>query len=60
MKLSDCLVSLYNQAAVAAGDSPQDEFAVNYAKIEVTYKPQYPGRLPRHAGSGCVGRQGRT
>jgi type VI secretion system secreted protein Hcp len=40
VKLSDCLVSLYNQAAVAAGDSPQDEFALNYAKIEVTYKPQ--------------------
>ena len=42
VKLSDCLVSLYNQAAVAAGDIPQDEFALNYGKIEISYKPQKP------------------
>jgi type VI secretion system secreted protein Hcp len=42
VKLSDCLVSLYNQAAVAAGDNPQDEFALNYGKIEISYRPQKP------------------
>ena len=42
VKLTDCLVSLYDQAAVAAGDVPQDAFALNYSKIEVTYKPQNP------------------
>jgi type VI secretion system secreted protein Hcp len=40
VKLTDCLVSLYNQAAVADGDRPMDEFALNYAKIEITYIPQ--------------------
>ena len=40
VKLSDCLVSLYNQAAVADGDRPMDEFALNYGKIEITYQPQ--------------------
>jgi type VI secretion system secreted protein Hcp len=40
VKLSECVVSLYNQAAVAAGDRPMDEFALNYGKIEISYVPQ--------------------
>jgi len=42
VKLTDCLVSLYNQAAVADGDRPMDEFALNYSRIDITYRPQDP------------------
>ena len=40
VKLTECVVSLFNQAAVADGDRPMDEFALNYGKIEITYVPQ--------------------
>ena len=46
VKLTDCLVSLYNQAAVADGDLPMDEFALNYSKIEITYRPQNTDGTP--------------
>jgi type VI secretion system secreted protein Hcp len=42
-KLSDIVVSSYQEAGVAAGDDiPYDSFSINFAKIEVSYKEQNP------------------
>jgi type VI secretion system secreted protein Hcp len=38
--LSDVVVSRYDQGASTEGDLPMDEFALNYAKIEVEYRAQ--------------------
>lgn len=39
--LSDCLVSSYQSGGSSGGDPrPNDQFALNYAKIEFEYKPQ--------------------
>lgn len=41
-KLSDCLVSTYQQGGDHASDLPGDAFSLNFAKIEVSYKEQDP------------------
>ena len=40
-KLSDVVISSYQEAGAAAGDGlPMDSFSFNFAKIEVSYKEQ--------------------
>src|SRR5687768_16528962 len=39
-KLSDCIVSTYQEGADSGGDLPTDAFSLNFAKIEVSYKEQ--------------------
>src|SRR5437868_15299716 len=38
--LSDCLVSSYQDGGGSGGVLPTDQFSLNYAKIEIEYKPQ--------------------
>jgi type VI secretion system secreted protein Hcp len=41
--LSDCLLSSYHTGgSTASGLIPQDQFSINFAKIEIEYKPQKP------------------
>jgi type VI secretion system secreted protein Hcp len=40
IKLTDVLVSSYDSAGSSDGDRPGDSFALNFAKIEVTYAQQ--------------------
>jgi type VI secretion system secreted protein Hcp len=42
IKLSDILVSSYQEAASADGDAPNDSFSLNFSKIEVEYFSQGP------------------
>ncbi len=37
IKFTDILVTSYQQAATAEGDTPNDSFSLNFAKIEVEY-----------------------
>lgn len=39
-KLSDCIVSTYQEGADNGGDVPLDAFSLNFAKVEVSYKEQ--------------------
>lgn len=39
-KLSDCLVSTYQEGGDSGSDLPVDAFSLNFAKIEVSYKEQ--------------------
>ena len=39
-KLSECLVSSYQEGGDASGAVPNDAFTLNFAKIEVSYKEQ--------------------
>ena len=39
-KLSDCLVSSYQEGGDSAGAAPNDAFSLAFAKIEVSYKEQ--------------------
>jgi len=39
-KLSDCLVSTYQEGGGSGEDLPADAFSLNFAKIEVSYKEQ--------------------
>ena len=39
-KLSDCLVSTYQEGGDQGSDLPGDAFSLNFAKIEVSYKEQ--------------------
>ncbi len=43
IKFSDILVSLYQQAASADSDTPNDSFSLNFSKIEIDYLSQDPG-----------------
>ena len=40
VKLTDVLVTGYEQAGSSSGDRPVDQFSLNYAKIEITYAQQ--------------------
>jgi type VI secretion system secreted protein Hcp len=40
IKLTDVLVSSYQSGDHTGGDLPIDQFALNFAKIEFSYKPQ--------------------
>ena len=40
IKFSDILVSSYQQASSADGDSPNDTFSLNFAKIKIDYLSQ--------------------
>jgi type VI secretion system secreted protein Hcp len=37
IKLSDVVITVYDQAGSSEGDRPMDEFALNYAKLEFSY-----------------------
>jgi type VI secretion system secreted protein Hcp len=39
-KLSDCIVSTYQEGGDNGSDVPADAFSLNFAKIEVSYKEQ--------------------
>ncbi len=39
-KLSDCIVSTFQEGGDTGGDIPGDAFSLNFAKIEVSYKEQ--------------------
>jgi type VI secretion system secreted protein Hcp len=41
-KLSDCIVSTYQEGADTGSELPGDAFTLNFAKIEISYKEQDP------------------
>lgn len=42
IKLTDVLVSSYQQSGASGGDKPTESISLNFAKIEITYLPQKP------------------
>jgi type VI secretion system secreted protein Hcp len=41
-KLTDCIVSTYQEGGDSGGDIPTDAFSLNFAKLEVSYRQQDP------------------
>ena len=39
-KLSDCIVSTYQEAGDVGGEVPTDAISLNFAKVEISYKEQ--------------------
>jgi type VI secretion system secreted protein Hcp len=46
IKLTDIIVSSFNQAGSAGGDAPMDEFSLTFARVQVAYTQQSESGSP--------------